>query len=222
MIAPDVELGPCEQRVDAHVPAVRNVGERVTPELRRLLAHVPTAVERTRAHDPLLRARRLLVAADPDEHRAVILSGEQRAQPFGLAGRRARLRRQRGITRVLGRALLHAQVEVPLVRDAVAKRIHLGQLHAGVELHDGHRHVAEKRLPHQPQQRGAVLAHRPQHAARRKEAVRVANDRDRVAFELVEVLDHSIRPDIAWLFDGMRIRPGRGGPRRGTVGMGPD
>src|SRR6266446_5343266 len=59
-IAPDVELGPMQQRVDAEMDAGRELGVEMVPELRRLVAEIPLRVLRARAEDALLGARALL------------------------------------------------------------------------------------------------------------------------------------------------------------------
>ncbi len=176
--------------MDAHVSAVRHGAPRCsprTPAAARARSSAPSS-----ARGLTMRSFARVACSSrrmPDEDGAITLAREQRAQPFRLARGGARLRRQRS-DRVAssGGHVLDSQVEVPLARDAVAERVDLGQLHAGVELHDRHRNRAEQRLAHQPQQRGAVLAHRPQHAGRREQAVRVANDRDGARLERAEIL----------------------------------
>src|SRR5688572_31066961 len=42
-VAPDVELGPAQQRMDAHVRAFRQVALEMVPEFRRLVLEVPGA-----------------------------------------------------------------------------------------------------------------------------------------------------------------------------------
>src|SRR5688572_103903 len=55
-VFPDVQLGPVEQRVHAHVRARREVGLELVPELGRLIAHVPLAVLVARGEVALLGA----------------------------------------------------------------------------------------------------------------------------------------------------------------------
>src|SRR3546814_6780428 len=104
-------------------------------ELRRLVAAVPGPALAARAEHPLLGPRRLLVAADAGDHPLQGVLGDGLAQPRGLARRRARRRRQRGVDLLQRRAGLALEVEPPLRRVAVAERVHLGKLLAGVHVH---------------------------------------------------------------------------------------
>src|SRR3546814_15359983 len=90
-------------------------------ELRRLVAAVPGPALAARAEHPLLGPRRLLVAADAGDHPLQGVLGDGLAQPRGLARRRARRRRQRGVDLLQRRAGLALEVEPPLRRVAVAR-----------------------------------------------------------------------------------------------------
>ena len=73
-VLPDVQLGPVEQRVDAHVRARREVGLELVPELGRLIADVPVVVLVARREVALLRAAALLVGARADDDAGVRLA----------------------------------------------------------------------------------------------------------------------------------------------------
>src|SRR5512135_18530 len=96
-VAPDVDLGPVQQRMDADVAARRRIGVELVPELRRLLPEIPGAGRIARAEHALLAADRLLVAANAEDHalEAALLDDALQAQRLARGG--ARLRRQRGI-----------------------------------------------------------------------------------------------------------------------------
>src|SRR6266852_5781022 len=66
-IGPDVGLGPMEDRMDPQMGASRKPGVEVIPKFRRLIAHVPVAVETARREHPLLGAGRFLVSANASE-----------------------------------------------------------------------------------------------------------------------------------------------------------
>src|SRR4030095_8506994 len=55
-VAPDVELGPAQQRMDAHVGALRQLALEVVPEFRRLVLEVPGAAFGARREHTLLAA----------------------------------------------------------------------------------------------------------------------------------------------------------------------
>src|SRR3546814_13577466 len=57
-VAPDVDLGPVQQRMDAHVHAGRQVGGEMVPQPGRLVAEIPGAVAPARAENALLGAGR--------------------------------------------------------------------------------------------------------------------------------------------------------------------
>ena len=65
-VLPDVQLGPVEQRMDAHVRPRREVGLELVPELGRLIAHAPVVVLVARREVArLLRAAPFLIGARP-------------------------------------------------------------------------------------------------------------------------------------------------------------
>ena len=113
-VGPDVDLGPMQDRMDAQMRARRRRGVELVPELRRLVAHVPSAFETARREHALLRARRLLVAADAGDQAVELVLGERELQAFGLARRGAGGGRQRRIDGLDRRAVFDDEVEVPL------------------------------------------------------------------------------------------------------------
>src|SRR3546814_9364910 len=74
-----------------------------------------------------------------------LVLGDGLAQPFGFARRRARGRRQRGVDLLQRRAGLALEVELPLRRIAVAELVHLLELLAGVDVHHGEGHMADRK-----------------------------------------------------------------------------
>jgi hypothetical protein len=162
-VAPDVELGPVQERVDPDVGAGREAGHVLVPELRRLVLEVPGVARVARAEVALLGPRALLVAADPGDQAVEAVPREGAVQPGGLARRRAGRGRQGRVHLLDGRAGLDEELEAPLLAVAVAEGVHLAELLAGVDVEHRERHVAEERLARQPQHDVAVLAERPQH-----------------------------------------------------------
>jgi hypothetical protein len=116
-----------------------------------------------------------------------LLALQESLQAFGLAGGGAGGRRQGRVHLAFRRALLDHQVQVPVAGGHVAELVDFRQFHAGVELHDRKRHLAEERLAHQPQEDVAVLADRPQESETVDLVERLAQDIDALAFQLVEI-----------------------------------
>src|SRR5258708_10912587 len=75
-IGPAIALGPVQDRVDAQMGAGRRRCVEVIPELRRLGADIPAALDAARRRPPLLGARRLLVAANAGEQAVESVFGE--------------------------------------------------------------------------------------------------------------------------------------------------
>ena len=187
-IAPDVDLAPVQQRVHPDVGLGREARHVLVPELGRLVLEVPAIVLAARAEVALLGARALLVAPDAGDQALEAVLGKRRVQAGGLARRRARRRRQ-GLVHLLDRrAGLDQQLEVPLLAEALAKRIHLLELLAGVDVHDRERHVAEERLAGEPEHDVAVLAERPQDRDPVELGERLAQDVDALGLEAVQVV----------------------------------
>src|SRR5688572_6229255 len=92
-VAPDVHLGPMQQRMDTQVRAGRQVGVEIVPEFRRLVAEVPLPALAARAEHPLLGAHSLLVAPDAGDDAVEAVALDRIPEADGLARRRARGRR---------------------------------------------------------------------------------------------------------------------------------
>jgi hypothetical protein len=88
-----------------------------------------------------------------------------------------------------GLVLADDHLELVFHRQRVAVPDHLRQLVAGVDVDQRERHVAEERLPRQPQQHRAVLADRPEHGELREARVRLAQQVHAAVLELIEVID---------------------------------
>src|SRR5262249_40297604 len=91
-VAPDVELGPAQQRMDAHMRAFRQLALEVIPEFRRLVAEVPGTALGARREHTLLGTGRLLVAADAGDDALELELVEHVPEADGLAGGRTRRR----------------------------------------------------------------------------------------------------------------------------------
>ena len=167
--------------------AVFDLAHEDVPQLGRLPLDVPATVARPPAKDALLCANRLLVTPNPDDDAAILLACDQGAQPGRLSRCRARAGRQRLIDTALGGTHLVAQIEIPRRADLVAKPVDFGQLHPGVQERDRERYLSQERFARHPEQRGAVLAHRPQHTERRDAEERFAQNIDGTGFEFVQV-----------------------------------
>src|SRR5215475_11850534 len=96
-IGPDVALGPMQDRMNPQMGASRQPSVEVIPEFRRLVAHVPTALQAPRREHPLLRAGRFLVTANTREQAVETVLGKGKLQPLGLAGGGTGGWRQRGV-----------------------------------------------------------------------------------------------------------------------------
>src|SRR5258708_40032071 len=86
-IGPDIGLGPMQDRMDAQMRAGRRRGVEMIPEFRRLIAHVPAALDAARREHPFLGAGRLLVAANAGEQAVEAVFGERELEALGLARR---------------------------------------------------------------------------------------------------------------------------------------
>ncbi len=72
------------------------------------------------------------------------------------------------------------------MRNPIAKLVDLGKLHLCVQQRDRKRDASEKCFPSQPQERRAVLSHRPQRAQRLDAFVGLSQDVDRLSLQRVE------------------------------------
>src|SRR5947207_5460404 len=165
-VAPDIDLGPAKQRMDAHMAAWRGLRVELVPEFRRLMAEIPGAGGVARAEDALLAPDRLLVAADAEDHTLEAALGDNALEAQRLARGGARLGRKRRV------GLLHPGTgrvdigETPLPDDPIPELVDLGKFVACVEQDHRKRHAAEERLAREPEQRVRILPYRPQHTDR--------------------------------------------------------
>src|SRR6516164_8523487 len=187
-IGPDVGLRPMQDRMNAQMRALRRRGVEVVPELRRLVAHVPAPLDAARREDPLLGAGRLLVAADAGEQAVETVLGERELQSFGLARGRARRRRQGRVDGLDRRAGLDQEIELPFDRVAIAKRIHLGKLLAGIDMQSREWYAAEEGLAGEPDHHVGIFAERPQQGEVPQAREGLAENEDALRFELAEAV----------------------------------
>src|SRR4030095_17219322 len=75
-VAPDVERGPVRQREDADALAGIEAAVIEMPQLGPLAARIPAMGGAAQGEDPLLGARRLLVAACPAARSGAAVGGE--------------------------------------------------------------------------------------------------------------------------------------------------
>src|SRR4051794_11204830 len=161
-VLPDVELGPVREREDADVLALADAPVVDAPQLGPLAARVPLAEVVAEAEDPLLRAGALLVAARPTERgvEAVLLDRVEQRRRLQAVARRARaglLDHAPAVDRLLHRGDDQALAE--LGDAAVAEPEHLGEVVAGVHVHERERERRRaERLLGQAQQDDRVLA----------------------------------------------------------------
>ena len=198
-VLPDVELGPVRDREDANLLAAAEAAVVEVPELGTLRARVPLAEVVAEAEDPLLRAGALLVAARAADRRveAVLLDRVEQRRRLQLVPRGARpglLDDAAAVDR-----LLHRRDEQRLAElgDApVAELDHLGEVVAGVDVHDRERELAgAEGLLREPQEHDRVLAageeqHRPLELGGD-----LAHDVDGLRLELVEMGEMDGRGD---------------------------
>ena len=197
-VAPDIQLGPVQDRVDAQVRAFGEFGFVLIPEFGRLVLEVPVAVDGAGGEDALLGAQALLVPPDPGDHALEIVFAQERFQTFRLAHGRTG-GGGKGLVHILfGRAHMVDAVQVPLFNQVVPEVVNFLHFHAGIEQDQRKRHAPQKRLAHQPEQSRGVLTDGPEHAHRVHAVIGFADDINALGFELVEILIH-FQP-LNWCF----------------------
>jgi hypothetical protein len=88
--------------------------------------------------------------------------GERELQSLGLARGGSRGRRQGRVDRLQRRARFDSEIELPFLAVAIAKRVHLREFLAGIDVQSGERYAAEKGLTRQPDHHVGIFAERPQ------------------------------------------------------------
>ncbi len=198
-VAPDVELGPVREREHAHVLALGDHAVEEVPQLRALRARLPLAVAVAEGEHALLRAGALLVAAGAAERgvEAVLadrVEQRDRLQPVARRVRPGLLDRAAGVDRVL-----HGGDDQPLAElldAAVAELDHLGEVVAGVDVHDREREAARaERLLGEAQQHDRVLAAREQQHGPLELGGDLAHHVDRLGLELTQLRQAQVRLD---------------------------
>ena len=192
-VLPDVELGPVRDREDADLLALADAPVVEVPELGALSARVPLAEVVAEAEDALLRAGLLLVAAGAAHGgiELVLLDRVEQGRRLQLVARGARaglLDDAALVDRLLDARDDEALAE--LLDAAVAELDHLGEVVAGVDVHDRERELARMEgLLGEPQQHDRVLAAREEQHRPLALGGDLAHDVDRLGLELVEVRD---------------------------------
>ena len=146
-VAPDVELGPIEHRVDAQMrrraaASVMNWSQNSGGWSRKSQREPSPRGLKTRS----FAARRLLVAADAGDHAAIAVRRDRHLRPAVLRAAGACRRRKGRIDVLECRAGGDDEVEPPFLGVAVAERIHLGKLLAGIDVEYRKRDAAEEGL----------------------------------------------------------------------------
>src|SRR5438128_5421175 len=189
-VAPDVELGPGEERVHAHVFARGEVRPVLIPELRRLTDDIPLGSFTALAEDALLGPRAFLVPANADDDGLELVLLDHLLQRLRLE-RRTADQPASPVVHPLGergRVLSDDQLEAQLAGEAIAILDHLGNLVARVDVDQRVRDVPEQRLARQPEQDRRVLPHRPQHGQPGDLGPGLAQDVQALVFERLEVV----------------------------------
>src|SRR4051812_13234469 len=190
-VLPDVELRPVRDREHADVLALPDTRVVDVPELGTLRARVPLPEVVAEREDPLLGPGALLVAprtADRGVELVLLDRIEQRRrlQPVSRRARPGLLDDAALVDR-----LLHRRDDQPLaelLHAAVAELDHLGEVVAGVDVHDRERELARPEcLLGEPEQHDRVLAageeqHRPLELGSH-----LAEDVNRLRLEVVEM-----------------------------------
>ena len=198
-VVPHVELRPVREREHAHVLAAAHAAVVEVPQLGPLAARVPLAEVVAEREHALLGPRALLVAPRAAERgvEPVLLDRVEQRGRLKLVARRL-VAHAALVDRLLHRG--HERVR----HVAVAELDHLGEVVAGVDVHDSERHGARpERLARQVQQDDRVLAageqqHRPLELRRH-----LADDVDRLRLELVEVVHQTAHsPSPRWTSNG--------------------
>ena len=159
------------------------------PELRRLIcarpSRLPVRAERRRAPWRASAPRR--GGCRRSGHR----SHAWRARASGLpscARRSARRAAAMRSTASIGGQGSISNFEVPLVRIAIAERVHLGKFLAGVDVHDRERHAAEESLARQPDHHVGIFAERPEQGEILHAREGFAQNINALRFELIEAI----------------------------------
>jgi len=188
-VAPDVQFGPVGEREDADVlagavPAVVQV-----PQFRALAARLPLAETVAQAEDPLLGAGAFLVAPAAAEHRVVAVLVDRVQQRHGL-------QRVAGAVRPFDEAAVvdvvlhgrHFQPQAVAGHDPIAEVDDLGEVVAGVHVHDGKRDVrGPERLRGEREHDDRVLATGEQQRGTLELGRDLTHDVDRLGLEYVEL-----------------------------------
>ena len=197
-------------------------GVELIPEFRGLIAHVPAAFEPARREHALLGARGFFIAADAGDQAVETIFSQRPFESLGLAGGGTCCRRQRRIDRVDRRAGLDLEIELPLLAEAIAERIHLRKFLAGVDVQGREGHAAEEGLARQPDHHVGIFPQRPQQRELFQPCERLAQNVDALRLEFVEMVHRGRwQPSIGEnLWDGGAIREvGATQPVFGGVGV---
>ena len=192
-VLPDVHLGPVGDREDAHVLALADAAVVEAPQLGPLRLGLPLAELVAQREDALLGACLLLVAPRAAEDRVelVLQDGvQQRGRLQAVARRVARLLLDAALVdRLLDRG--DDQPLAQLLDAAVAELEDLGEVVAGVDVHDREREARRpERLLGEAQQHDRVLAAREQQHGSLELGGDLAHDEDRLGLQGVEMRKH--------------------------------
>src|SRR3954453_2075817 len=208
-VLPHVELGPVAQREDAHVLAAADAPVVDAPQLGALAARVPLAEGVAEGEDALSGPRALLVAPRAAERRveAVLLDRVEQRRRLEAVARGVRpglLDHAAAVDRLLHRG--DAEPLAELGHAAVAERDDLGEVVAGVDVHEREREQRRaERLLGQAQQHDRVLAAAEQQHRLGQLGGDLAHDVDRLGLEGLQVRQ-LVRAHAATTVSLIRIR----------------
>lgn len=218
-VFPDVQLGPVQQGMDAHMGTRRKVGLELVPELRGLVVQVPVVVLVPGGEVALFGAGALFVRAGAHDDPGVSglvgvllvfpgaqvqpvagpLSVQGIGQGFGLQQAAAfhpahcPVREGRpGVKRFPVLSIDHIQPVLP--GQPVPVFDHFRDFIVGVDVHQRKRNVPEKGLAGQPQKHGGILADGPEHAHVVKGGVGLPQDVYAFVFQCVEMIQCIVPP----------------------------
>ena len=191
-VLPDVHLGPVGDGEDAHVLAAADAAVVERPQLRPLRARLPLAELVAQREDALLGAGLLLVAAGAAEDGVEPVLGD------GVQQRRGLQPVARRVARLLAHAALvdgllhggHDEALAQLRHAAVAELEDLGEVVAGVDVHDREGELGRPEgLLREAQQHDGVLAAGEEQHGPLELGGHLAHDEDGLRLEGVQVAD---------------------------------
>src|SRR3546814_891017 len=161
-VSPDVDFAPLEEWVDAEMGIRTEVRIELSPEFGGLTPDIPIVLRATRTENAFLCASAFFIPPDTGNDPVELLARDYGTKPGSLTGCRPRCWGQRRIHVLEGRTGSDHQAQIPFLRIAVAKRVHLGKFLSRIYMDHRKRNPPEERLAREPHQHVRILAQRPQ------------------------------------------------------------